>query len=258
MWLRLLTATRIHAVMVSATATNTTSCDRQTKRRLRFVSPRLASCRFRPGSLWPTRATWTRANLLAWLTCHMPVMSLRSQHNKLQQRAAAEGERSYLPRQQHLSIWPLWWQGETRSEAACGARCTLIGTKLCVKPTQAEPTIKAETKSAWPRFVSSPYQSLSLIPLVDVAVAAPAPAEPVAVVSFAVNLCAESNPLARKSNGCRRSNHCNRGTQRGNRTLLHFVQQWKTSLCCKEKHATFTHTKLLPVIKIEMQLRLNT
>lgn len=39
MWLRLLTATRIHALMVSATATTTepyTSCDRQTKRRLRL------------------------------------------------------------------------------------------------------------------------------------------------------------------------------------------------------------------------------
>lgn len=100
--------------------------------------------------------------------------------------------------------------------------------------------------------------SISLMPPVDVDVAVAAPDDPVAVVSFAVNLRTKSNTLARKSNGCWRSNHCNRAAQRENRTLLHFVQQWKTSLWCKEKHATFTHTKLLPVIKIEMQLRLNT
>lgn len=75
----------------------------------------------------------------------MPVMSLRSQHNKLQQRAAG-GERELSVRAaafEHLAslmargVW---------SGTASGARCTLIGTKLCVKPTQAVPTTKAETK----------------------------------------------------------------------------------------------------------------
>lgn len=146
---------------------------------------------------------------------------------------------SYLPRQQHLSIWPLWWQGETRSEAACGARCTLIGTKLCVKPTRAEPTSKADTKSAWPGLASS----LSFPHPVDVAVAvaAPAPCDPVAVVSFAVNLCAESNRLARKSNGCRRSNHCNRATQREKIELYSILCNNGKLPCVARKNMQHSH-----------------
>lgn len=52
------------------------------------------------------------------------------------------------------SVWPICvvsgvegGEGEMRSEAVkCDACSTLIGTKLCVKPTQAEPTTKAQAE----------------------------------------------------------------------------------------------------------------
>lgn len=118
MWLRLLTATRIHALMVSATATTTepyTSCDRQTKRRVRLG---FSLARFdqrvqhgRGPTCWHDRHATCRS-------CHYAASITNC--NKEQQGVRG----SYLSGQQHLSIWPLWWQRgcEVEQQAAHGAR----------------------------------------------------------------------------------------------------------------------------------------